>query len=446
MPENKLQTKLKKASIPPEDESFANDIQNAILLQSPRGGRLLLYAVALLVTVAVTWAWFATIDEVIKGMGKVVPASHVKKIQNLEGGILEKLHVREGQMVNKGDLLLELRDLQFASTAEKNRIEINSLQAQLVRLHAEAYEAPLEFPAELEDNVPAMIEEQHELYAKRKVELSRHVEQLKSRHEQKQDELKKMQKQLQNSTETYQMSRKEYNLLAPLVKKGAASPVELLHAKQTMHEAKAKMEAAQFAVPQLEKEIKEAAQAIEQANSEFQSKALAERNGLLTKLKEAKAEAESLQDKVNRAAVRSPVKGVVKKINIDTIGGTIQPGMVMMEIVPLDDNLLIETKIRPKDIGFIRIGQKAKVKLTAYDFSIYGGLDGIVDRVSADSITDQKGRTYFRVMVKINQTYLGSKEDPLPIIPGMQAEVDIVLAQRNVLMYIFKPLLKSKYH
>jgi adhesin transport system membrane fusion protein len=402
--------------------------------------------VALLVTVAVTWAWFATIDEVVKGMGKVVPASHVKKIQNLEGGILDKLLVSEGQLVDKGDLLLELRDLQFASTAQKNLIEVNSLQAQIVRLNAEAYGAPLEFPAELEAKVPAMIQEQHEMYAKRKVDLAKHVEQLQSRHDQKQDELKKMQQEMANAREAHQMSKKEYNLLAPLVKSGAASPMELLHAKQAMHEAKSKLDEAKLAIPSLKKEIKEAAQAIEQANSEFQSKALTERNELLVKLKEAKTERESLLDKVNRAAVRSPVKGVVKKINVDTIGGTIQPGMVMMEIVPLGDNLLIETKIRPKDIGFIRPGQEAKVKLTAYDFSIYGGLEGTVDRVSADSITDPKGRTYFKVMVKINQTHLGSEDNPLPIIPGMQAEVDIVLAQRNVLMYIFKPLLKSKYH
>jgi adhesin transport system membrane fusion protein len=446
MPDKKMHLPKNASSLQGADENFINDIQHAIMLQTPRGGRLILYTIVLLVTAVLIWGWFATIDEVIKGMGKVIPASHVQKIQNLEGGILDKLYVREGQLVNAGDKLLDLRDLQFSSTAHKNKIEINSLQAQVTRLNAEAYDAKLEFSEKLVNNFPAMVQEQHELYSKRKVELSRHVDQLKSQHEQKQDELKKMRRELENAAETYAMSKKEYNLMAPLVKKGAASPVELLHAKQTMHEAKSKMDSAELAIPGLGKEIKEAAQAIEQANSEFQSKALAERNELLTKLKEAKAERESLQDKVNRASVRSPVKGVVKKINIDTIGGTIQPGMVMMEIVPLNDTLLIETKIRPKDIGFIRPGQEAKVKLTAYDFSIYGGLEGTVDRVSADSITDQKGRTFFRVMVKINQAYLGTRDDPLPIIPGMQAEVDIVLAQKNVLMYIFKPLLKSRYH
>jgi adhesin transport system membrane fusion protein len=291
-----------------------------------------------------------------------------------------------------------------------------------------------------------MVQEQQELFAKRKTELGKQIEVLQLDRDEKQDELKKLKKELVNDRESYALSKKEYDLMAPLVKQGAASPVELLHAKQTMHTAKSKVDAAQLGIPQLEKEIDGKSHTISKAYSEFQSKALAERNQLLTKLKEAQAERESLQDKVDRTSVHSPVKGVVGKINVDTIGGTIQPGMVMLEIVPLNDALLIETKIRPKDIGFIRQGQKAKVKLTAYDFAVYGGLEGTVEQVSADSITDRKGRTYFKVMVKIKQSYLGSKENPLPIIPGMQAETDIVLAQKNVLMYVFKPLLKSKYH
>ena len=428
------------------DGAFVNDVQNAILLQTPRGGRLILYMVALLVLVSVVWAYYATLDEVIKGMGKVIPASHVQKIQNLEGGILEKLHVQEGQLVDTGDLLLELRDIEFAATAQKNWIELSDLQAQVSRLNAEANDSPLKFSDKLLQKFPAMVQEQQELFAKRKTDLGKQIEVLQLERDEKEDELKKLKRELVNDQESYKLSKKEYDLMAPLVKQGAASPVELLHAKQTMHTAKSKEDAARLGIPQLEKEIEGKTRTIDKAYSEFQSKALSERNALLTKLKGAQTERKFLLDKVDRTAVHSPVKGVVMKINVDTIGGTIQPGMVMMEIVPLNDALLIETKIKPKDIGFIRQGQKAKVKLTAYDFAVYGGLEGTVEQVSADSITDQKGRTYFKVMVKINQSYLGSKEDPLPIIPGMQAETDIVLAQKNVLMYIFKPLLKSKYH
>ncbi len=429
-----------------KDGAFINDVQNAILLQTPRGGRLILYVVALLVSVSLVWAYFATLDEVIKGMGKVIPASHVQKIQNLEGGILEKMHVQEGQLVDAGTLLLELRDIEFAATAQKNWIELSDLQAQVSRLNAEANDSPLEFSDKLLEKYPSMVQEQQELFAKRKTDLGKQIEVLQLERDEKKDELKKLKRELVNDQESYKLNKKEYDLMAPLVKQGAASPVELLHAKQTMHTAKSKVDAAQLGIPQLEKEIVGKTSTIDKAYSEFQSKALTERNALLTKLKEAQAERESLLDKVDRTAVHSPVKGVVKKINIDTIGGTIQPGMVMMEIVPLNDALLIETKIKPKDIGFVRQGQKAKVKLTAYDFAIYGGLEGTVEQVSADSITDQKGRTYFKVMVKIKQSFLGSKDDPLPIIPGMQAETDIVLAQKNVLMYVFKPLLKSKYH
>jgi len=428
------------------DGAFVNDVQNAILLQTPRGGRLILYMVALLVLVSVVWAYYATLDEVIKGMGKVIPASHVQKIQNLEGGILEKLHVQEGQLVDTGDLLLELRDIEFAATAQKNWIELSDLQAQVSRLNAEANDSPLKFSDKLLQKFPAMVQEQQELFAKRKTDLGKQIEVLQLERDEKEDELKKLKRELVNDQESYKLSKKEYDLMAPLVQQGAASPVELLHAKQTMHTAKSKEDAARLGIPQLEKEIEGKTRTIDKAYSEFQSKALSERNALLTKLKGAQTERKFLLDKVDRTAVHSPVKGVVMKINVDTIGGTIQPGMVMMEIVPLNDALLIETKIKPKDIGFIRQGQKAKVKLTAYDFAVYGGLEGTVEQVSADSITDQKGRTYFKVMVKINQSYLGSKEDPLPIIPGMQAETDIVLAQKNVLMYIFKPLLKSKYH
>jgi len=262
----------------------------------------------------------------------------------------------------------------------------------------------------------------------------------------KQAILEQLKQKLSNAKNKYKLALEELGKLKPLLKSGAVSEMEVLHSRQSVGEAKTEMDDAMLAIPETEAIILEAQGRLDQAVSDFREKAREEMGELITKSKALLAVQRSLEDRVERTIIKSPVHGTVKKTYVDTVGGTIRPGMTMMEIVPLGEKLLIETKIPPKDIGFIRHNQKAKVKLSAYDFAVYGGLDGTVQRVSADSITDDKGRTFFIVNINIPQNYVGDKEDNLHIIPGMQAEVDVVVTRRKIIDYVLRPLLKSKYN
>lgn len=429
-----------------KDGAFVSDIEAAVLLQSPRGGRLILYVIVLLAASALAWSWFAEVDDVIKGQGKIIPSSHLQQIQNLEGGVLKEIVAKEGQVVKKGDTLMVLDDIQFSAELEKNALEAIGLQAAIERLSAEAQGKDPVFSEELSKRYPGIVSEQRALAKSRQENLQNQIDVLVFARQEKEEELEQLTNKLASAKIKYQLAMEEKSKIEPMLKSGAVSEMEVLRAKQKVADAKAEMTDATFAIPAVKTAILEAKERIDQAVTDFKQKARQELNDILPKYKGLVALQKSLQDKVARTGVKSPVHGTVKKIYIDTIGGTVRPGMTLMEIVPLDDKLLVETKVTPKDIGFIRHGQKAKVKLSAYDFAVYGGLNGEVERVSADSITDEKGRTYFIINVSIPDNYVGNKEDNLHIIPGMQAEVDVVVTRRKIIDYVLRPLLKSKYY
>jgi adhesin transport system membrane fusion protein len=428
------------------DGAYVSDVQGAILLQSPRGGRLILYVIVLLAVAAVIWSWFAEIDEVIKGQGKVVPSSRVQQIQNLEGGILKEVLVHEGQVVGKGAPLLVLDDVQFSGELQKNAFEAIGYQVAIERLNAEALGKHLFFSEELTTRYPELINQQRNLAKSRSDNLQNQVDVLQLTKKEKLAILAQLKQKLANAKNKYNLSLEELGKLKPLVESGAVSEMEVLRSRQSVAEAKTEMDDAMLAIPETEAAILEAQERLDQAVTDFRERAREEMGELSTKSKGLLALQRSLEDRVERTVIKSPVHGTVKKNYVDTLGGTIRPGMTMMEIVPLDTKLLIETKIPPKDIGFIRQEQKAKVKLSAYDFAVYGGLDGKVERVSADSITDDKGKTFFIVNVSIPQNFVGEKQDKLHIIPGMQAEVDVVVTRRKIIDYVLRPLLKSKYN
>jgi adhesin transport system membrane fusion protein len=444
MPDNKPQKNLSEK--PETTGAFATDVDAALLLQSPRGGRLILYVIILLVSAALAWSWFAQIDDVIKGQGKIIPSSHLQQIQNLEGGVLKEIVVKEGQVVKKGDTLMVLDDIQFSAELEKNALEAIGLQVAIDRLSAESQGQDPVFAGDISRRHPGIISEQLALARSRQENLQNQIDVLVYARKEKEQELEQLTNKLASAKIKYKLAMEEKSKLEPMLKSGAVSEMEVLQAKQKLAGAKAEMTDATFAIPAVKTAILEAKKRIDQAVTDFKQKARQESSDILPRYKGLVALQKSLQDKVARTGVKSPVHGTVKKIYIDTIGGTVRPGMTLIEIVPLDDKLLVETKVTPKDIGFIRHGQKAKVKLSAYDFAVYGGLNGVVERVSADSITDEKGRTYFIINVSVPVNYVGNKEENLHIIPGMQAEVDVVVTRRKIIDYVLRPLLKSKYN
>ncbi|APF03161.1 TPA: HlyD family type I secretion periplasmic adaptor subunit [Legionella pneumophila] len=359
---------------------------------------IILWASLLFFIAAIIWANYAILDEVTTGQGKVIPSSEVQVIQNLEGGIIQNIFVKEGQIVKKDQILMQIDNTRFMSSYAEAEKKIDALEIEIIRLNAEISNTKPVFPEKLTKTYPHLVQDQLSLYESRMRELN----------------------QLEKSLE---LAQKELNLTRPLLKGGSVSEVEVIRLERTVSEIKG---------------------SIEKFKSEELDRLNKARTELFALIEANKAD----KDRLTRTTVRSPVYGIVKQIKTKTIGGVVQPGNDLLEIVPLDDTLLIEAKIRPSDIGFIHPGQKAMVKITAYDFSIYGGLEGIVEHISADTIideqTDKKEESYYIVKVRTEKNYLGTEKNPLPIIPGMQATVDILTGQKSVLQYLLKPIIKAK--
>lgn len=359
---------------------------------------IILWTSLLFFIVAIIWANYAILDEVTTGQGKVIPSSEVQVIQNLEGGIIQNIFVKEGQIVKKDQILMQIDNTRFMASYAEAEKKIDALEIEIIRLNAEISDTKPVFPDKFIKTYPHLVQDQLSLYESRMRELN----------------------QLKKSLE---LAQKELDLTCPLLKGGSVSEVEVIRLERSVSEIKGNIE--KFKSEELDK--------LNKARTELF--ALVEAN---------KAD----KDRLTRTTVRSPVYGIVKQIKTTTIGGVVQPGSDLLEIVPLDDTLLIEAKIRPSDIGFIHPGQKAMVKITAYDFSIYGGLEGVVEHISADTIidekTDKKEESYYIVKVRTEKNYLGTEKKPLPIIPGMQATVDILTGQKSVLQYLLKPILKAK--
>lgn len=343
------------------------------------------------------WAYFAKIDEVTHADGKVIPSQRVQVVQNLEGGIVNKINVNEGQIVDKDQVLMVLDDIKFSSDFKENKLKELSLEVKIARLSAQLNNTSFVPSNEVSAALPELVKSEKALY------------------ESRQREMKMMEENLK-------LTQKEINMTRPLIKKGAVSEVDVLRLEQQLSDTKGKIANAKSTD-------------LDNLNS---------RKAEMAGLKESN---HTLKDRLERTTIRSPVHGIVKQLYVNTVGGVIKPGMDLMEIVPLDDTLLISAKVRPKDIGFININQKATVKVTAYDFSIYGGLEGIVEHIGADTKIDEtnpRDSSYYEIWVRTQQKFLEKNGHKYRIIPGMTTTVDILTGEKTVFDYIMKPILKAK--
>jgi len=426
------------------DADLVSDIRNAIFVQSPRGGRIIIWVVFLFVIAFLVWAANSEVEEVTRGMGKVIPSRQIQKVQNLEGGILAEILVDVGDVVDKGQLLLKIDKTRFSAPYQESRVNYLALLAKIARLEAETHDRELKIPEEVERENPEIGRREMELYTSRKQRLAATLEKLRQQLAQRQQSLAEAQTHLAEVKRTYRLLRKELEMTRPLVKSGAVSEVELLRLQREASQKKGEIETTAASIPRLRSMVAEASQAIEEEKLKFYNQAKEELNEAYARLESLSATASALEDRLRRTEVRSPVRGTVNRILVNTIGGVIQPGMDLIEIVPLEDSLLVEARIKPSDIAFLHPGQKAKVKFTAYDFTIYGGLDATLEYIGADSITDEQGHAFYPVRVRTKKNYLGPESDPLPIIPGMVATVDILTGRKTILSYLLKPMLRAK--
>ncbi|MFZ5956319.1 HlyD family type I secretion periplasmic adaptor subunit [Pseudomonas knackmussii] len=427
------------------DIEFMPEVQGTVEEDSPLTARITLWAVLALLVAAVIWAYFAKLEEVTKGEGKAIPSSKVQTIQNLEGGIVSEIFVHEGQVVEKGQTLLRLDDTRFASNRDETDADRNSLEARVERLSAEADGRAPNFSEQLNKEAPQVVDDQMRLYHTRQARQDSEVNILQEQLRQKTQELAEFRAKQQQYRSSLGLVQQELNMSEPLVKSGAISPVEMLRLRRSAVEINGELSATTLAIPRAEAAVQEIARKVDESRLGFRSDALKELNEVRTELNKLTASSRAIDDKVSRTTVVSPVRGIVKQLKVNTIGGVVQPGSDMVEIVPLEDNLLVEAKIRPQDVAFLRPGQPATVKFTAYDYTIYGGLKAQLELISADTITDDKGNAFYLIQVRTSKNHLGTDAKPLLIIPGMVATVDIITGEKSVLDYILKPVLKARW-
>ena|SRR6266850_6383257 len=404
----------------------------------------LLAAVAAFMVLAVVWASLAQVDEVTRGEGRIITVSQTQSIQNMEGGILAQIVVREGELVEKGQVLFRIDPTRHASDFQGAQQEARALSVRIARLAAEAQRTPFEVPEEIGQAAPALAAEEAALYRARQADLDNKTAILRDQVTQRRQELVELRGRAERLDEALGFLLKEIALTAPLAKAGVVSEVELLRLERESARVRVELDGARLAMPRVEAAISEARRKQQDTELAFRSQAaaeLAEAKARLAKLAESLP---ALHDRVQRAEVRAPVRGVVKAIASRTVGGVVAPGAAIAELVPVDESLLAEVKVRPGDIAFVFVGQRALVKVVAYDFSIYGGLPGTVSHVSPDALQPPQGEAYFVAHVRTDSSSIAFRGRQLAIMPGMTVEADLLTGRKSVLDYLLKPVNRAR--
>ncbi len=426
----------------PEDIEYMSSLSAAVLEQQTPKSHKLLWIASVGIIWLLIWSAFAELDERTRGMGKVVPSQKIQTVQNLEGGIIEELYVREGDRVTKGEPIIKLSDINFAGSFNENRLKMNELITRSYRLKAESSGTPFEAPADAYEQMGKLIEHERSLYLSHMQQLRNNQGILDNQISQKRKELLESQAKQEELRNALDLINKEIAITEPLTKNNVVSEVQFLQIKRQATLIQGDYNAIGHTISRISESIEELKKKRNEIDFEFQNRSKQEWNKVVAEIDRIREEQQVLQDRVSRTMVRSPVDGTIKQILVNTVGGVIKPGMDLMEIVPDDDTLLIEAKVNPADIAYIYPGQKAMVKFTAYDFSIYGGLEGVVKHVSADTITDERDNSFYIVQIQTEKKHLGNDEKPLEIMVGMTVNVDILTGKKTVLDYLLKPILK----
>ena len=425
------------------DAEFSADLKAAARRGPRTSANLLFFTIAAFFAAAVVWASRATVDEVTTGQGRIIPSGEVQVVQNLEGGLVSEILVHEGDIVRPGQILVRIDDTGFASSYRENRARYLSLLATIARLTAEVEGKTPVFPAELDER-PERVVDEKALFAARRLELDSALAVFRRQADQRKQEMIELDNKVARLGQSMSLANQEMDIIKPMVERGVTSRLELLRLQRQLTDLEREREAAQLSIPRLRSALAETERRIEEKVAGMRSAAQAELNRSRVRLEVLEEALAAVADRVVRTEVRAPVYGTVKQIMVNTIGGVITPGMNLVEIVPLEENLLVEASIRPADIAFLHPGQDAKVKITAYDFATYGALEGTLERISADAIVDDQQQSFFQIRIRTERSFLGSADAPLPIIPGMVAQVDILTGKRTVLDYLLKPIVRAR--
>lgn len=441
-----------------QDLEMADDVYGAMLTETPTAQRLTIWALFALLVCFLVWSYFASLDRVIRGPGKIIPSSQVQLIQSLDGGILQELYVTEGMLVTKGQSLARIDDTRFRSDMAQQTQEVDALRADIIRLRAELSSIlisgatnwkqqikiepkTLQFPDDLKTTAATLIERQQDEYNGRLANLENQVAIQAQQIVQREQEIKELGSKTSTVQSGLKLANRELTLTRPLAKKNIVPEVELLKLQRTVNELNGEYRSLRVQIPRNEAAIAESVLKRRDLVFQFRADARAQLNEKQASLSQITEAQVGVKDKVSKALITSPVVGTINTLHINTLGGVVKPGEVLLEIVPTEDKLLVEAKILPKDIAFLHVGLPARVKITAYDFTRYGALDGVVEHISADTSQDEEGNSYY--VVRVRTTESGMSED-LPIIPGMLTSVDVIISKRTVLEYMLNPILRAK--
>ncbi|MBK6852022.1 MAG: HlyD family type I secretion periplasmic adaptor subunit [Burkholderiales bacterium] len=405
-----------------------------------RAANILLLTITVSFVSLAAWAAVAEVDTVAQTLGRVIPAAKVQMVQSLEGGIVQDIHVKAGQTVEAGDLLVSLSPTQVTADFHTRQQQALTHQARITRLRAEADGGEPVFSASMLRTLPQHVAQERAAFASRQAEQQAQDRMLAAQLAQKQAELAETRNTLQTAQRTLATSREERTIVDNLVRQGLEPRIELVRLDRVIAEAEGRQAGAQTAIGRIEEGILETAARRDSIQRQFQAQARDELNRALGELRNLEPGLPALVDRVERTSLRAPVRGVVNRVFVNSVGGVTRPGDPVVELVPVEDKLVIEARVDPRDIGFVRIGQEARVKLTAYDYSIYGAVTAKVVQVGADAITDDKGNSHFLAHIETEATAVESLGTKLPLLAGMQAQSDIVTGSKTVMNYLLKPL------
>lgn len=429
----------------PKTESHSMDWKHdaawAVEQQKPIKTRVIIYSILFTFIALLNWAALSSIDQVVNGIGKVIPSSGTQIVQSVDGGMVEEILVRESDVVTKNSVIVKIDPTRFSSFLGERKSQVLSLMAKAARLEALTTDVPYNPPAEVVEAVPDIVEHERRLYKTSLDEVRSNIAVARDRAAQRRQELIEATSRLAQLTTAHDLAQDELKATKSLLEAGAVSPLEVTRLEKEVARAHGDKDQAKAQVARTKAAIKEAEGQVREVGLRYKN---AWRNELSTTLAGLGSLTEgnkALVDRVAHSEVRSPINGTIKRLFVNTIGAVIVPGGAVAEIVSDDDELVVEAMLSPSNRAFVKPGQSVVVKFTAYEYAIYGGLDGVVEYISPDTITDNKGNTYYNVRIKTKETSFGENR---PILAGMVAQVDIITGKKTVLTYILKPLFRAK--
>ena len=423
---------------------FMTDVDAAIYRKGHPFAFILSSSAVLFIIIFLVWAHFAVIDQVTRGTGQIIASQRTQEIQNLEGGILEQILVQDGDVVQKGQILATINNQSAESFYKDKLSQYYESMGAVAQLRAFLDDKAPQYPEELQEKAPNVIAHQNEILASARAKMESELLVLDNQLKQRVQEQREVQNNIQRAKQSLALAKEQRNIARPLLNQGIYSRVDYLALEQKIVDLEGEISSSTISLSRVESGIAEAKQRIELRKSEIRAQALADLTKYELELTSAREAIATGGDRVARLEIRSPLQATVKRILIRTAGGVIKPGETIMELVPLDDTLLVEARINPQDRGFIHPGQRAVVKVSSFDYSIYGGLDATVEQISADTLEDRRGEFYYLVTLRTDSNVIKGRGETLPIIPGMTATVDILTGSRTILDYLLKPILKAK--